>query len=322
VSFLFKYNCCNVLCFLSTKYLLYLIILKYKIIIVFKTIVFNVIFFIHNKDQILSEVKVKVVRDFLFDILKPVTRFGKNLFELMVGSGRHAQCVLGAIHVCVVGGDGKELDLLCGCQHSRRRNCRMCLEWRHNLFTRPTQNSEIRLDSVHEQVSYDLVELNKRIFAGIYDGGRKKRYIKSPEDRILLQRGQTYCIQAGESKLYRLFYHFNSVGISSLHTSVFPDMLHVVLKGIIEKTLAGVLLVVNTSQKLFDKKSYGNAMGLLDFRTSRMAPVHNLDWMRWVSFSNGLSQILKTESRSAAKSDNSTGILVFTFVIGFTCFHC
>jgi hypothetical protein len=40
-------------------------------------------------------------------------------------------------------------------------------------------------DSVHEQVSYDLVALNKEIFTGILDGGRIKRYKKTPEDRVL-----------------------------------------------------------------------------------------------------------------------------------------
>ena len=252
------------------------------------------------------------MRDYLVDILEPVIKFGDNLFRLQIGTGPEAQCILGAIHICCLCGDGKELDGLCGIQHGRKRNCRICHEWRHNLFTTPTEIPAVRSDSVHEQLMYDLLQLDNRVIAMTDMGnGRKKRYTKTVDDNVLLQLGKSKCISAGNSKLYELFYQFNSVGIQGLHSSVLPDMLHVVLKGIIEKTLAGVLLVVNSCSRLFNNT--GNIMGLLDFRTSRMAAVHNLDWMRWVSFSNGLSQLLKTESRTAAKSDNSTGrFLSFT----------
>ena len=249
------------------------------------------------------------MRDFLVDILRPVTQFGRNLFRLQMGTGPEAQCFLGSIHLCCLCGDGKEQDGLCGTHHGRRRNCRICQEWRHGLFTMPTDIPSVRSDSSHEQLTYDLLQLDTRLIAGTVNvNGVKKRYKKTAYDRRLLEEGKSLCILAGDSKLYELFYEFNSLGIQGLHSSVMPDMLHVVLKGIIEKTVAGALLAVNSSLRLFrNERSGDNAMGLFDFRTSRMASVHNLDWMRWVSFSNGLSQLLKTESRTAAKSDNSTG---------------
>jgi len=208
-----------------------------------------------------------------------------------------------------LGGDGKEQDMLCGCHHGRFRNCRFCLESRSSLFTTPTTPRPLRSDSQHEALAYELFGLHRRIVTGTLLGdGTRKRYERSEEDRRTERLGKDHGIVASEGHLYELFYGLNSFGIWGLHNAALADKLHVILKGIVEKTLTWSLLVVNAVEKLFDRTKYGSSMSCLDARASCMTPVA-FKWLRWVNFSNGLSQLLKTESRSAANCDPHTGLM-------------
>jgi len=80
--------------------------------------------------------------------------------------------------------------------------------------------------------------------------------------------------------MYELFYYANCRGIGrGLHGSCWPDMLHVVLKGIVEKTLAWSLAIVYGIHRLAGKR-WITGMALLDDRVANFPSVVNLPCIR------------------------------------------
>lgn len=256
--------------------------------------------------------KTQVVRDFLYDTIGPAVNFGRNCFKVQLGNGPQAEKACGVCHLVILGGDGKELDGLCGCNHAKERMCRLCLENRPSLFLPlPRIPIQLRFDSVHEQVSYDLLQVDKRriVGQGRTQSGKRKLYRYTDGDNEIIGQAKRLCITAAENKIYRLFYGLNCLGFAGLHQSVWPDVLHVVQKGIIEKTLSDVLLIVLAVQSKLYPLKYSSAMGKLDQRVMQMSPIHSFDWMRWTTFSDGLSSLLKAESTTSRKADHTTGLL-------------
>lgn len=238
------------------------------------------------QENVLKRLKNKILRDFITATMKPIVGFGNNCFKVQIGMGTESEEVIGMFHIVLLGGDGKELDNLCGCNPAKYRMCRLCLECRPSLFTQPEKAPQSRSDSIHEQLSYDLLQLDNK-------AGKKKRFMPTDSDKALIERGKSFCIVAGDNPVYELFYSLNILGIAGMHSSASPDLLHVVLKGIVEKTLGNTLILILGIQNLFNE-SHFNAMAILDQRVGEMEPVE-FDWMRWASFSNGLSQLLKVE---------------------------
>ena len=66
-------------------------------------------------------------------------------------------------HLVQIGGDGKMLEELCGCFHSRFRFCRICLETRRGLFTSPAEPADRRRDDEHESVSFHVAGMDALI---------------------------------------------------------------------------------------------------------------------------------------------------------------
>jgi len=77
---------------------------------------------------------------------------------------------------------------------------------------------------------------------GINQQGTRKRYNKSQTDLSTIEAGKACSIIAADNRVYELFYGLNCLGISGMHNSAWPDILHVVLKGIVEKTLGNLLV--------------------------------------------------------------------------------
>ena len=85
---------------------------------------------------------------------------------MQVQIGRDSANVVHALfHIVQIGGDGKMLEELCGCYHSRHRFCRMCLEKRRALFTSPKESYQNRNDGEHEALAFKLAEVDARIVA-------------------------------------------------------------------------------------------------------------------------------------------------------------
>ena len=265
--------------------------------------------------------------------------------QVQIGRGDESKSVYALCHVVELGGDGKMLDEFCGCFHSRRRFCRSCLEMRRALFTSPatpcTAHGIDRTDDVHEALVYEASELDGRIVDAYMARDHPdapagaKAYQKTSADMVVQQKAGDLCIDAGDNALYELFYYANCRQIGKgLHGSCWPDILHVVLKGIVEKNLSMSLAIVYGLPRVMGDESWSDSMSILDDRTANIPLIVNLDGVRyrdilyhmyccillsyhslfpfnirWVQFRHGMSALLKTETKSMANSDNTTGLM-------------
>jgi len=177
------------------------------------------------------------------------------------------------------------LEELCGCFHSRQRFCRMCLEKRRALFTSPKESYQNRNDGEHEALAFKLAEVDARIVAA--DVKRfgdnvpgTKRYTKTADDRELEAKCYRVSIDAGDNTLYELFYYANCRGIGQgLHGACWPDILHVVLKGIVEKNLSWSLALVYGLPRIIGA-DWVDSMASLNDRVALLTPISNLHGIR------------------------------------------
>ena len=206
--------------------------------------------------------------------------------SLQVQIGRDSANVVHALfHIVQIGGDGKMLEELCGCYHSRHRFCRMCLEKRRALFTSPKESYQNRNDGEHEALAFKLAEVDARIVAAdVKRFGEKvegaKRYTKTANDRELEAKCYRVSIDAGDNALYELFYYANCRGIGrGLHGACWPDILHVVLKGIVEKNLSWSLALVYGLPRIIGA-DWVDSMASLNDRVALLTPISNLHGIR------------------------------------------
>ena len=96
----------------------------------------------------------------------------------------------------------------------------------------------------------------------------------------LEQKCYDLSIDAGDNALYELFYYANCRGIGGgLHGACWPDILHVVLKGIIEKNLSWSLAMVYGLHRIIGE-DWMDGMATLDNRVALLTPVVNLHGIR------------------------------------------
>jgi hypothetical protein len=107
-----------------------------------------------------------------------------------------------------------------------------------------------------------------------------KRYTKTPLDKELEQKCYDLSIDAGENALYVLFYYANCRGIGGgLHGACWPDILHVVLKGIVEKNLSWSLALIYGLPRIIGD-AWLDSMATLDDRVALLTPIVNLHGIR------------------------------------------
>ena len=161
----------------------------------------------------------------------------------------------------------------------------MCLEKRRALFTSPKESYPYRNDGEHEALAFKLAAVDARIVAA--DMKRfgdevvgAKRYTKTADDRELEEKCYSVSIDAGDNALYELFYYANCRGIGrGLHGACWPDILHVVLKGIVEKNLSWSLALVYGLPRIIGE-DWTDSMATLNDRVALLTPVINLHGIR------------------------------------------
>lgn len=197
-----------------------------------------------NRTEIIHRFERSVMLKFIHDVMSPVTQFGKNGFLAQIGKGANAQIKFLKVHVCNIGGDGQFLDDIGGCHCGRKiRNCRICKDTATSRVVITDKDSiRYREDSEHEFLVKRAGQLDNLKFLA---GAQGRRYIADEAQKAVEDRMKTLSLKAGRNPLYRLFYYFNAKNITSLHRSLYPDRLHVILKGIVEKTIAWTLSIVH-----------------------------------------------------------------------------
>ena len=114
---------------------------------------------------------------------------------------------------------------------------------------------------------------------------RVSRHITTVAEMNVLIDLKNYGLASGENPLYNLFSELNGngKGILSLHKAVHPDRLHVVLKGIIEKTISWTLSIISNMRSFL--KSRPNSMELLDSRVIAFPYIQAYEFCRYVKHS-------------------------------------
>ena len=150
-------------------------------------------------------------------------------------------------------------------------------------------------------------------------GRERLRLVFSEKD--LVSNMKNYGLKWGSNPCYSLFYYWNYRGLFGMHQSVFPDWLHTVLKGMVEKVLSWVLIILHVFKNVIVKKYSTNRhlcapwkdnMSTLDYRIQHF-PTHVMcfDMFRSVRFPTGLSYLLKQETKSSKSNSGrkTTGLL-------------
>ena len=230
-----------------------------------------------HRTEIIKRWERSVMLKFIHDSLSPVTQFGKNGYLAQIGKGANAQIKFLKVHVCNIGGDGAFLDDVGGCHCGRMiRNCRICKDTATSRVVIIDKDSiRYRDDNEHEFLVKRAGQLdNLRYLAG----AQKRRYTPDDEQKAVEARMKTLSLKPGRNPLYKLFYYFNAKNITSLHRSLHPDRLHVILKGIVEKTIAWTLSIVHNLGYI--DAAYKDSMKKLDKRVSTFPDFQTYEFFR------------------------------------------
>ena len=113
----------------------------------------------------------------------------------------------------------------------------------------------------HSRLVKAVEQLERKRIAAKRNGRQYKASVHETNTETKLAN---YSTRSGQNPLYQLFSELNERGILSLHKAVNPDRLHVIYKGIIEKTIAWTLSIV--SNLSFFMKGREGCLDLLDSR--------------------------------------------------------
>ena len=214
---------------------------------------------------------------FIHDVISPVTQFGKNGFLAQIGRGANAQIKFLKVHVVNIGGDGQFLDALAGCHCARKiRNCRLCKDTATSRIVIASKDSiRYRDDNEHELLVKRAGQLASLKFLAAAQG---RRCALDEAQEQVESRIATLLLRGGRNPLYRLYYYFNAKNITSFHRSLHPDRLHVILKGIVEKTIAWTLSIVHNLGYI--DPAYKDSMKRLDRRVSTFPDFQTYEFCR------------------------------------------
>jgi hypothetical protein len=214
---------------------------------------------------------------FLHDVVAPVTQFGKNGFLAQIGRGANAQIKFLKVHVLNIGGDGQFLDDLAGCHNAKKiRNCRMCKDRASGrIVMTGVESFKFRDDNEHEFLVKRAGQLESLRILAAAEG---RRYRFDEAQRTVVDRLESLSLVGGRNPLYKLFYYFNAKKITSFHRSLYPDRLHVILKGIVEKTIAWTLSIVH-NLGIIDA-AYKDSIKILDKRISTFPDFQTYEFFR------------------------------------------
>ena len=225
-----------------------------------------------DRSRILKWQKRKVMLDFIYQAFESITKLGENCFEVLIGRGTSQVRCVAFIHVLLISGDGQFLDSISGTGARRKHmQCRLCTTRCLYALDEPEGGYTFRDDFEHAFVCAQLEDVFLRRWKWFIEtqGSQGKFYRLSIDDKKWLQLGDKYGIVEGRNSLYKLFGYWRGRGITSFHKSLPPDFLHVIEKGLLEKTFMWSLVIVLLIQELSinaKEDNYQNSLSLLDAR--------------------------------------------------------
>ena len=192
--------------------------------------------------------KREVVLRYINDLFAEITSFGKNCFHVQIGRGDQSVREVAFLSVSMLGGDNEHLNYICGTSSNCvGRNCRRCMSNRTYRFMVDEDECTIRNDNDHEVLSYRRRALKIRQLSKIAGG---RNYLKTANEKDLVALSKNLKVtKLGVNPLYSRFWYANFRGFFGLHACSPPDWLHTIIKGVVEKTLAAALLLVEFFSK-------------------------------------------------------------------------
>jgi len=130
-----------------------------------------------------------------------------------------------------------------------------------------------------------LEGLQKRVLIVQATGGRFK---KLNCEKDLISKCKNYGLKWGSNPCYQSFYYWNHRLMFGMHQSCFPDWLHTIYKGMVEKVLSWCLIVIHEFGSVKVRKTirggkrhgcsgvdqpWVNNESLMDYRISHF-PIH------------------------------------------------
>lgn len=230
----------------------------------------------NHHDFIKGIVKKNAMISFFLEIMNPVCNRDNNMFLVQIGRGDKAVLRIVKVFLAHIGGDGEFLDWLIGTSHRCiLRNCRICMDAATSRLVLRPDKIVYRDDVEHSRLVKAGEQLERKRIAAKINGRQYKASVHEENTETELAN---YSMRSGENPLYPLFSELNERGILSLHKAVNPDRLHVIYKGIIEKTIAWTLSIVsNLSYFMKDRKF---SMQLLDSRVMGFPCMQAWDFCR------------------------------------------
>ena len=236
-----------------------------------------------DRDQILQWVQRKNMLQFIYDAFKEVTKLGSNCFKVQVGKSRHAFQRYVMVNVLILSGDGQFLDWLCGTSLRRKfMQCRSCQSSNMSRFIQDSGHNKWRDDNQMAGIAKHAEGAYMRRWLHYLNGG-SLRYNTPPEDQEWINEAKRFGVTAGTNPLYKFFTYWRGRGITSLHRSVYPDYLHVIEKGLIEKTISWTLMIITAVQSLSSKSdtiNYDNSFAVLDARIATFVHQQAFNFVR------------------------------------------
>ena len=231
-----------------------------------------------DHERILRWTKRKAMMEFIYSCFDPVTKLGENCFEVLIGQGVQQIKRIAFIHVLLISGDGMFLDGIAGTGMRRLgMQCRLCTTRKLYGLTEPVGGYVYRDDFEHAWIVAQLEEVFVKRWRWFVNKGESEGtlYKYSLQDKEFLKLGKHFGLIEGRNCLYKFFSYWRGRGISSLHQAIPPDFLHVIEKGLLEKTIQWSLMVIALVEEISRKHrldNYTEANSLLDARISSFPP--------------------------------------------------
>ena len=230
----------------------------------------------NHHDYIKDIVKKNAMISFFLEVMNPVCNRDNNMFLVQIGRGDKAVFRIVKVFLAHIGGDGEFLDWLVGTSHRfLLRNYRICMDAATSCLVMRPDKIVYRDDVEHSRLVKAVEQLERKRIAAKRNG---RQYTASVHETNTETKLANYSTRSGQNPLYQLFSELNEEGILSLHKAVNPDRLHVIYKGIIEKTIAWTLSIV-TNLSFFMKGREGY-LDLLDSRVMGFPSTQAWDFCR------------------------------------------
>jgi len=267
--------------------------------------------------------KRRAMFTFLDEVLQPLMKSSQHGLVIQIGglTTKTSETVFVVCYLCNYIGDSAALhDIGSVKMRGLKCNCRRCMCSNTSVFG-PENRRFTRRDSnlmyalAHELGQYELQEFKMSC-------GKKVRAL-TPAERTrkaaVKDLGKTMCCIPGTNTLIPHFSKLEDAGVFYFYLALCYDYLHTVWKGLCEYVVSWVLQIIHCiaihhSKLGLQNPRFGNSEAWLDNRISHHTWLkESLQPVPFVTLSKGVSNLIKSDSKSTKGLSKTTGIMTGGF---------